>query len=170
MNNAFYTSSLSSKGGTAIYVNESYDVFKRNDLQIQIDCLESTWIEIKNKNNKNILVGSLYRHPKYDLSEFINYLESTLKKIVTENKEVYICGDFNIDLLKLQKFNNYQHYYKLLCSYGFLPLIIQPARVVENQIPSLIDNIFSNNLSDELNSGNIYLTLSEHFCQFASIN
>ena len=52
---------------------------------------------------------------------------------------------------------------------GFLPLIVQPTRVVENQTPSLIDNIFCNNLSEEINSGNIYLTLSEHFCQFASI-
>ena len=65
--------------------------------------------------------------------------------------------------------NNYQQYYNLLCSFGFLPLIVQPTRVVENQIPSLIDNIFSNNLSDEIISGNIYLTLSEHFCQFASV-
>ena len=32
-----------------------------------------------------------------------------------------------------------------------------------------IDNIFCNNLSDEITSGNIYLTLSEHFCQFASV-
>ena len=60
----------------------------------EIDCLESTWIEIKNKNNKNISCGCLYRHPKYDLSEFINYLETTLKKIASENKEVYICGVF----------------------------------------------------------------------------
>ena len=43
-------------------------------------------------------------------------------------------------------------------------------RVVENQIPSLIDNIFSNNLSDEIISRNIYITLSEHFCQFVTIN
>ena len=57
----------------------------------------------------------------------------------------------------------------MLCSYGFLPLIVQPSRVVENQTPSLIDNIFCNNLSDDIISGNIYLTLSEHFCQFASI-
>ena len=56
-----------------------------------------------------------------------------------------------------------------MCSYGFLPLVIHPTRVVENQVPSLIDNIFSNNLSDEIISGNIYLTLSEHFCQFASV-
>ena len=41
---------------------------------------------------------------------------------------------------------------------------------MENQIPSLIDNIFSNNLLDEIISGNIYLTLPEHFCQFDTIN
>ena len=111
----------------------------------------------------------IYRHPTYDLSEFINYLETTLKKITSENKEVYLCGDFNIDLLKIEEVNNYQLYYNLLCSYGFLPLIVQPTRVVENQRPSLIDNFFCNNLSEEINTGNIYLTLSEHFCQFASI-
>ena len=59
--------------------------------------------------------------------------------------------------------------YNLLCSFGFLPLIVQPTRVVENQVPSLIYNIFCNNISEEINSGNIYLTLSEHFCPFASV-
>ena len=33
----------------------------------------------------------------------------------------------------------------------------------------MIDNIFSNNIADEIISGNIYLTLSEHFSQFASV-
>ena len=64
---------------------------------------------------------------------------------------------------------NYQTIYNLLCVYGFLPLIIHPTRIVENQEPSLIDNIYSNNVSDEIVSGNIYLTLSEHLSQFASI-
>ena len=112
--NEFYTPSNSSKGGTAIYVKENYDVFERNDLKIQNDCLESTWIEIKNKNNKNILCGCIYRHPTYNLPEFLNYLEINLKKIASENKEVYMCGDFNADLLKLDDINNYQLYYNLL--------------------------------------------------------
>ena len=116
-----------------------------------------------------LLCGCIYRHPTYDLSEFLTYLEATLKTVANENKEVYICGDFNIDLLKLEDGNKYLTYYNLLCSYGFLPLIIHPTRVVDNNIPSIIDNIFSNNLSDEITSGNIYLTLSEHFSQFASI-
>ena len=34
---------------------------------------------------------------------------------------------------------------------------------------SMIDNIFSNNVNDEISSGNIYLTLSEHFSQFAFV-
>ena len=55
---------------------------------------------------------------------------------------------------------NYQLYYNLICSFCFLPLIIQPTRVVDIQTPSLIDNIFCNNLSDEIIGGNIYLTLS----------
>ena len=161
----FYTPSNSSKGRTALYVKECYDVFERSDLKTQIDCFES----VKNKRNKNILCGCVYRHPKYDLSEFMIYLETSLKKVVNENKEVYICGDFNIDLLKVDEINNYQIYYNLICSFGFLPLIIQPIRVVDNQTPSLIDNIFCNNLSDEITSGNIYLTLSEHLCQLASV-
>ena len=102
--------------------------------------------------------------------DFMSYLESSLKLVNRENKEVYLCGDFNIDLLKLDDISNYQLYYNLICSFGFLPLITQPTRVVDNQTPSLIDNIFCNNLSDEIISGNIYLTLSEHFCQFASVN
>ena len=50
-----YTPSNSRKGGTALYVKESYDVFERSDLKIQNDCFERVWVEIKNKRNKNIL-------------------------------------------------------------------------------------------------------------------
>ena len=96
-------------------------------------------------------------------------LKVFLKKCQVKIRKYIYIGDFNIDLLKLDKINNYQLYYNLLCSFGFLPLIIQPTWVVENQTPSLIDNIFTNNLLDDIISGNIYLTLSEHFCQFASV-
>ena len=57
----------------------------------------------------------------------------------------------------------------MLCSYGFLPKIIQPTRVTEHN-SSLIDNIFSNNIIDDTKSGNILLTLSEHFSQFVFVS
>ena len=167
----YHTPSNTSKGGTAIYVNNNYDVFERTDIKVQTDLYESVWIEIKNNNSKNIVCGCIYRHPNQHISEFNNYIDSTLKKIITdENKEVYICGDFNIDLLKINDHKNYLEFFNLLSCYGILPFITQPTRVVERHTPSLIDNIFSNNIFDSVKSGNIYLTLSEHFCQFASVS
>ena len=55
----FYTPSNSSKGGTALYVKEKYEIFERIDLKIQNDFLESVWIEVKNKNKKNIVCGCI---------------------------------------------------------------------------------------------------------------
>ena len=164
----FSTASNINKGGTAIYIDRNFDSFERMDLKIQDDNYESTWCEIKNTNSKNIVTGCIYRHPRYNVREFFSYFEKCLNKLSRENKEIYICGDFNLDLLKIEEDNSYLEFYNLLCSYGFLPKIIHPTRVTDHN-SSLIDNIFSNNLSDITISGNILLTLSEHFSQFLSV-
>ena len=49
-----------------------------------------------------------------------------------------------------------------------MPHILQPTRVTENTA-TVIDNIFSNNIEDEISSGNILITFSEHFSQFTSV-
>jgi len=71
-------------------------------------------------------------------------------------------------LLKINNNNSYQEFYNLLFSYGYLPKIIQPTRVTNHE-SSLIDNIFSNNLSDTTVSSNLLLTLSKYFSQFVSV-
>ena len=153
---------------TAIYVNKYFDSFERIDLNINsIEC-ESMWIEIKNNRSKNIVIASIYRHPHNNFNEFFQYLENCVIKVVKENKELYICGDFNFDLVKIDSDYNTQHFFNLLCSYGFLPHILQPTRVTENTA-TVIDNIFSNNIKDNISCGNILLTLSEHFSQFLSV-
>ena len=147
----FNTATKSSKGGAVLYVNNDFDSFERVDLKMQNDLLEAVWIEIKNSKSKNIVCGCIYRHPKRlnkDLDDFNKYMDSTLDKLVKEKKEVYICGDFNIDLLKLNEIDTHMDFYTLLSSHGLLPFITQPSRVVESQTPSLIDNIFSTNISD----------------------
>ena len=165
----FSTPTNSSKGGVCLYVNSEFDAFERSDLKVQNDLFEMVWIEIKNKNSKNVLCAYVYRHPRYEMDDFLAIMDSSLKKITDEGKEIYMCGDFNIDLLKMNSVSNYLTYYNLLNCYGLLPLIIHPTRVVEGQVPSLVDNIFTNNSGEEILSGNIYLTLSEHFSQFASV-
>ena len=100
---------------------------------------------------------------------FFDYMETTLNTLNDENKEIYICGDFNIDFLKMDSESSYLKFYNQLSSKSLLPFIIHPSRVMEGQTPSLIDNIFSNNVQENVLSGNIYLTLSEHFSQFSSV-
>ena len=73
-----------------------------------------------------------------------------------------------LNLLKIDTDHFTQHFFNLLCSYGLLPHILQPTRVTESAA-TIIDNIFSNNIQDDIISGNLLLTLSEHFSQFISV-
>ena len=164
----YHTETLTAKGGTATFIKNSYDTFERDDLKIKHNDFESTWIEIKNKNSKNIISGCIYRHPRYDMQEFLQYLDKTLTTINKENKEIYISGDFNADFLKIEKNKNYEEFYNLITSNGFLPRIVRPTRVTENSA-TIIDNIFSNNFKSGMLSGNLMLCISEHFSQFLSI-
>ena len=55
----FHTPTNSSKGGTALYVNNDFDAYERTDLGVQNDLMEAVWIEIKNKDSKNIVCGCI---------------------------------------------------------------------------------------------------------------
>ena len=74
----------------------------------------------------------MYRHPHpKNLEEFNLYVKNTLLKVAKENKEVYICGDFNINLLKYENDTAVQNFYNLMTSNGFRPHIILPTRLTE---------------------------------------
>ena len=109
----FNTASKTSKGGTSIYAKLNLNCFERTDLKIMNEEFESTWIEIKNKNSKNIITGSIYRHPHYNFNEFLKYLEKCLSRLAKEDKEIYICGDFNFDLLKNETDQHTQTFFKI---------------------------------------------------------
>ena len=91
--------------------------------------------------------------------KFLGYLELCLTKLSNENKKVYLCGDFNSDLLKLNGVNNYKRFCELMCSYGYLPQIQY----------TIIDNIFTNICNRKIRSGNIITDFSDHYSQFVSV-
>ena len=164
----YSTSTLTSKGGTTIYSRKTLDHDERKDLKIKTDHYESVWIELKNKNSKNVICGSIYRHPHDNndiFDEFLTYLELTLVKLSKENKVIYLCGDFNCDLLKYENTNNYRRFYDLLSSFAIFPMILLPTRVTKDSA-TIVDNIFTNNLSSPLQSGNIKTDISDHYSQF----
>ena len=99
--------------------NKKFNNIERKDLKALNEDYESVWVEIKNKFSKNIVTGCIYRHPRYNFKEFICYLENCLTKLTKENKEIYLCGDFNIELMKIDNNQNYQQFYNMLCSFAF---------------------------------------------------
>ena len=127
------------------------------------------WIEIRNKKSKNIIIGCIYRHPHYhNAVEFIDYVNKSANKINKENKEVYICGDFNFDLLKYENVNHCQEFYNTMTCNGYLPHITIPTRITDSSM-TIIDNMYTNTFSNNILSGNILAKIADHLPQFISI-
>ena len=104
-----------------------------------------------------------------DIDEFNFLFECLMQKISKENKEIYLIGDFNLDLLKIDDENEIEHFYNIISSNLLVPHITIPTRITPTS-KTLIDNIFSNNLDFvRAKSGNITITISDHMPQFIII-
>ena len=162
-----FTPTESTAGGTLIYIADHLAYQKRNDLTIYAkNYLESTFIEITNPSKTNIIVGCIYRHPTMDLNEFnYYYLNPLLEKLAKEQKTVFLLGDFNVDLLKYEQHKATNEFLDSLSCNMVLPYIIQPTRITSHS-KSIINNIFSNYISQEIISGNLTSTISDYLPQF----
>ena len=119
---------------------------------------------------KNIGIGCIYRHPRTNnMDDFNHYMKKTLSKINKENKEVYLTGDFNIDLLKYDIVPRYQNFYNMMASNGYLHQIIMPTSLTDTTM-SIIDNIYTNKFTKDIFSGNIIIQIADHLLQFISVN
>ena len=66
--------------------------------------IESTSVEIINKNDKNMVADCIYKHPKETVFNFLdNYLFPLLQKFSYESKQIVIVGDFNINVLNYNR-------------------------------------------------------------------
>ena len=95
-------------------------------------------------------------------------LESCLSTLANENKEVYICSNFDSDWLKTGDSTNYKLFFDQMFNYGYYPFITLPTRVQGNAA-TVIDNIFTKSPYHDTVCWNITTDFSDHFSQFASI-
>ena len=62
-----------------------------------------------------------------DLHEFNdNYLNPLLDKLMAENKQIFLTGDFNVDLMKTDSDYNTSNFFDAITSNLFVPHIIYP--------------------------------------------
>ena len=160
------------KGGCGFFISNQVSYSPRSDLDIQYfnetEEFEAKWIEVTT-NKKNIVIASIYRHPNKSDVAFFKYLSQTLNKIKNENKLTMLSGDFNYNLLHYEKSTRISDFTNLIFSQCFTPTIVYPTRVVDNAQPSILDNIFINNIDLDMFSGNITDKISDHMPNFLVI-
>ena len=101
--------------------------------------------------------------------KFLDHLEKQFRKIKLNGKLCVICGDFNYDLLSHSKNPNINEFINLMYSHYLHPTILEPTKVISNNRPTLIDNIFVNALEYEFCSGNLIQKISDHLSNFLFI-
>ena len=88
-----------SKGsGVALYINEKYNFTVNEKLSFVNENIECLFINLTNLE-ETVYVGVVYRPPNGNLSEFNAEIKNILSELPSKN--VYIMGDYNIDLLKI---------------------------------------------------------------------
>ena len=136
----------SNHGGLLIYVHNDYYC---EPITITEDTIgwENLFVKVRHKStgSKANIIGNIYRVPKELLSDFHLFQEEfdeALGLLRTIRSPIYLCGDYNIDLLKINTKDHYNTFYNNLTAAGYLPRISLPTRIT-NHSATLIDNIFS---------------------------
>ena len=88
-----------SAGGVGFFINENckYRVLERSTNS----SYQALWIEILLPNHKKNFCGIVYRQHN-DEDQFLDYLSDSLEYFSSHNNNIYLMGDFNIDLVKYE--------------------------------------------------------------------
>ena len=122
-------------------------------------------VSVSKPMRKTVTISCIYRTPGSNIDMFIESLE----KIFTDNKPkttMFICGDFNIDLLKYEEHAGSAKFIDTMYSNGLYPLIDKPTRITQ-QSATLIDNIFTNDMTHDIICGLLINDISDHLPLFS---
>ena len=152
-------------GGVCIYLRSSINYKVRNDL-VPTE-LEAVCVEIIKPHSKPFLVTTVYRPPSA-LSEFFDHFEKLIKAVDNENKDMYILGDLNCNMLKTNNDSNIPtKKIKSLYELYQLTQLIDEATRITPTTTSLIDHIVTNMPEKISDSGVIHTGISDHSLVFA---
>ena len=129
---------------------------------------ECVTVELDLKKHKNITVSCVYRTPGSDVDLFCESLEQIFSDVMPR-KSMFICGDFNIDLMKYETHNGTKRFLDCMYGLGLYPLIDRPSRIPTHSC-TLIDNIFTNQMNYSIRSGLLMNDITDHLPIFALCN
>ena len=105
-------------GGVAWYVNkELASKYIPHKSTVVDNLLECITIEIMISGHKNVIVSCLYRTPGSNTNDF-SEIRYDLYSELSVSKTIFICGDFNLDILKHNSDHAAKHFLDTMYSLG----------------------------------------------------
>jgi hypothetical protein len=145
-------------GCVCLYVRNSINYLDRNDLVG--DNLEALCIEIHKPSSAPFIVRTIYRPPRASVYSFAN-IEQLIKSIDDENKEFYLLGDLNANMLDNSN-NTTKHLNSIIELYQLSQTISTPTRVTMTT-SSLLDVCLTPTPDKLITSRVVPISISDHY-------
>ena len=147
-------------GGISVFLKNYIKSDKIESCSLSLPYIESLFIKLSHRNKK-ILIAVVYKPPSSNNNLFIE----KLTEIISNNNinsfdECILCGDFNFNLLDLEKSNSVMNFLSSINAFSLIPLITKPTRIT-NESATLLDNIFIRHPLD-YKSGIFNIDISDH--------
>ncbi len=92
--------------------------------------LASVCLEINQPNSRSFIVSTIYHPPSATIESF-SQIECLLKNVDDNNKEIYLLGDLNCNLLD-QSNSSAKHLHSIMQFYQLTQVIDKPTRITES--------------------------------------
>ena len=154
------------------YIHNNWNFKTRTDT-IESLHWEEMFVELTNPGNPSktkFTVGNFYRPPHATVAQLKLFINCFTQRLTMLNscEAIFVCGDYNINLLSLNTDEHTGSYFDGNLSSGFLPTITLPTRISERS--TLIDNIFSNKQEKIKFAGILINQISDHQAVIVNIN
>ena len=155
----------STHDGLVIYLHEKWS-YRIKNYQTESQIWENQIIEICDltySNSQGIIIENIYRPPYNSRNNYATFTGEFNDLLLEYYSKIYntnMCGDYNINLLKVNKIYSYNMYFNYILLTGCIPTITIPTRLSTSS--TLIDNIFTTNISKEVKACILNVLLSDH--------
>ena len=138
-------------GGVGFFIRNNLSFTLRHDLNCSWQSLfEMIWFEVSSSssNAQKSVIGIVYRHSSIpNIPCFTRKMENVINTLNREKANYYILGDFNCNLLKINKYPNIADFVNSMHSLNVLNLMNKPTRFPrgkQNGRPSILDHLWTN--------------------------
>ena len=164
----------STHGGVVTYVKDFLEVEVKQRFGSRF--WDGIFLQIKGEGIKPFILCNIYRSPKNDNNSIQLFLDEfcpIISSYCRIYKNIVLCGDLNLDLIKVNRCEKISDFLQFMLSNGLCPKITLPTRFAKHSA-SLLDHIFVKNEGDfvdtKTKSGILHSSISDHCGCFSFIS